>query len=135
MAEVLLITVLVVALFYVFFIRPTRSEQSKRERDLNALRIGDTVLTRGGLIATVVAVETPDDGPMLLSLELAEGVVVQARTEAVAERIAEVEEDETDDEYDDEDDDEEDWDADDADEEPVEGGVTSARPDSTDSER
>ena len=132
MAEVLLITVLVVALFYVFFIRPTRSEQRKRERDLNDLRIGDTVLTRGGLIATVVAVETPDDGPMLLSLELADGVVVQARTEAVTERIAEVDVDE--DETDDEDDDEEDWDADDADEEPVEGAVTSARPDSTDSE-
>ncbi len=105
MAEVLLITALVVGLFYFLFIRPTRREQSRRTRDLNALRIGDEVLTRGGLIATVISVETPEDGPMILSLELADGVVVRARTEAVEERLTSAEErlgDEDDDALDDE---------------------------------
>ena len=58
MTEVILITLLVVALFYLFFIRPTRSEERRRQRDLNELRVGDTVLTRGGLIAEVEGVET-----------------------------------------------------------------------------
>lgn len=84
MAEVLLITALVVGLFFFLFIRPTRREQAQRRRDLNALRIGDEVLTTGGLIGTVTAVETQPDGPMVLSLELAEGVIVRARTEAIA---------------------------------------------------
>ena len=46
MTEVILITLLVVALFYIFFIRPTRTEERRRQRDLNELQVGDTVLTR-----------------------------------------------------------------------------------------
>ena len=87
MAEVLIITGLVVALFYIFFIRPARTEQSRRQRDLNDLRIGDEVLTVGGLIATVVAVETSAIGPLVLHLELADDVVVRAKTEAIAYRL------------------------------------------------
>ena len=87
MTEVILITLLVVALFYLFFIRPTRSEERRRQRDLNELRVGDTVLTRGGLIAEVEGVETPEDGPMVVLLRLSENVVVRARTAAVEERI------------------------------------------------
>lgn len=88
MTEVILITVLVVAAFYLFFIRPTRTEERRRQRDLNDLRVGDTVLTRGGLIAEVAGVETPEDGPMIVLLRLAEGVEVKARTAAIAERLA-----------------------------------------------
>ena len=91
MAEVLLITFLVVGLFYFLFIRPTRREESRRKQDLNALRIGDEVLTRGGLIATVMTVDTPEDGPMVLGLRLADGVVVRARTEAIQELLVSVE--------------------------------------------
>ena len=87
MAEVILITVLVVLLFFIFFVRPARSEQRRRRRDLNALRVGDEVLTTGGLIGTVEAVETPPDGPMVLYLRLGDEVVVRARTSAVAELI------------------------------------------------
>lgn len=98
MAEVLLITALVVGLFFFLFIRPTRREQALRRRDLNALRIGDEVLTSGGLIGTVTAVETQPDGPMILALELADGVVVRARTEAIAQILRPVDEIELDDE-------------------------------------
>ncbi len=87
MAEVLLITALVVALFFLFFIRPARSEERRRQRDLNDLQVGDTVLTRGGLIARVDGVETPEDGPMVLLLRFSDSVVVRARTGAIAERI------------------------------------------------
>ncbi len=93
MTEVILITVLVVAAFYLFFIRPTRSEERRRQRDLNDLRVGDTVLTRGGLIAEVAGVETPEDGPMIVLLRLAEGVEVRARTAAIAERLSTPEDD------------------------------------------
>ena len=88
MTEVILITVLVVAAFYLFFIRPTRSEERRRQQDLTELGFGDTVLTRGGLIAEVVDVETPEGGPQIILLKLADGVVVRARTAAIAERIA-----------------------------------------------
>lgn len=98
MAEVLLITALVVGLFFFLFIRPTRREQAQRRRDLNALRIGDEVLTTGGLIGIVTAVETQPDGPMILSLELADGVVVRARTEAIAQILRPVDVIELDDE-------------------------------------
>lgn len=93
MTEVILITVLVVAAFYLFFIRPTRTEERRRQRDLNDLRVGDTVLTRGGLIAEVAGVETPEDGPMIVLLRLAEGVEVRARTAAIAERLSTPEDD------------------------------------------
>ncbi len=87
MAEVILITVLVVLLFFIFFVRPARSEQRRRRRDLNALRVGDEILTTGGFIATVDAVETPPDGPMILYLRLGDEFVVRARSSAVAELI------------------------------------------------
>ena len=87
MAEVLLITVLVLLLFFMLFIRPTRKEQQRRRRDLNELRVGDEVLTTGGLLATVEGVETPGDGPMILRLRLADGVVVRAHTSAITERL------------------------------------------------
>ena len=107
MAEVLLITALVVGLFYFLFIRPTRREQSRRRRDLNALRIGDEVLTTGGLIGKVTAVETQSAGPMILALELADGVIVRAHTEAIARILRSVDEidpqDELDGDCDDED--------------------------------
>ena len=97
MTEVILITVLVVAAFYLFFIRPTRSEERRRQQDLTELSFGDTVLTRGGLIAEVVDVETPEGGPQIILLKLADGVVVRARTAAIAERIAAAADDESDD--------------------------------------
>ena len=87
MAEVLLITALVLALFFIFFIRPARQVQGRRRRDLNELRIGDEVLTTGGIIAIVDAVETPPRGPMILHLELDDGVVVRARTSAIDQRL------------------------------------------------
>ncbi|PZC49950.1 MAG: Preprotein translocase subunit YajC [Chloroflexi bacterium] len=87
MAEVLLITALVLALFFIFFVRPARQVQGRRRRDLNELRIGDEVLTTGGIIAIVVAVETPPTGPMLLQLEIDDGVIVHARTSAIEERL------------------------------------------------
>ena len=87
MAEVLAITGLVLILFFIFFIRPTRAEERRRRTDLNELSIGDEVLTRGGLIAIVTAVETPAGSPMLLHLRIAEGVVVRARTDAIALRL------------------------------------------------
>lgn len=97
MTEVILITVLVVAAFYLFFIRPTRSEERRRQQDLTELSFGDTVLTRGGLIAEVVDVETPEGGPQIILLKLADGVVVRARTAAIAERIEAAGDDESDD--------------------------------------
>ena len=99
MTEVILITVLVVALFYIFFVRPARSEQQKRQEQLTELRIGDMVLTRGGLIAEVAGVETPDDAPMEILLRLSPELVVRARTTAIEEVIeaAVADEDELDD--------------------------------------
>ena len=87
MPSVLIITGLVLLLFFIMFIRPARAEQRRRQRDLNALRIGDEVLTSGGLLAVVLDVRTPPDGHMVIDLQIADDVVVRARTEAIAERL------------------------------------------------
>ncbi|MEE9278167.1 MAG: preprotein translocase subunit YajC [Dehalococcoidia bacterium] len=100
MFEVLGSAGLVLLLFYFLFIRPTRSEQRRRRNDLNALRVGDEVLTTGGLIATVTDVETPANGPMILHLKIADGVVVKAQTAAIAERLRAGDVDEEEDEWD-----------------------------------
>ena len=79
--------VAVLAAFYLMFLRPIQKDQEKHRQQIRDLRPGDEVLTTGGLLAMVEGVETPSDGPMVLHLRLAEGVVVRAHTSAIAERL------------------------------------------------
>src|SRR5262249_21365378 len=93
--------VILVAAFYFLIVRPQRRNAMIRRQLLNAVEVGDEIVTTGGVYGTVVAIE--DD---TLEIEIAPDVVVKLARGAVGARITP--ESEYDDEEDDEDDDEDD---------------------------
>jgi preprotein translocase subunit YajC len=81
--EVLLALIAVVAAFYFILMRPVIQHQRKRRADISALTVGDEVLTSGGFFATVKSIATTDDGPMIIELEAAPGIVLRATPAAI----------------------------------------------------
>jgi preprotein translocase subunit YajC len=81
--EVFIPLVAVVVAFYFILLRPQIEQQKRRRSDISSLKVGDEVLTSGGLYATVREIRTSDAGPMLLLLEVAPGVVVRATPNAI----------------------------------------------------
>ena len=89
LAEISFIIILaIMAAFYLMFIRPARQEQRKLEDTIRDLHVGDEVITMAGFYATVKAIETPEDGPIQLTLDLGNGLEVRAVTSAIAKRVA-----------------------------------------------
>jgi preprotein translocase subunit YajC len=74
-------------LFYFAFYRPLQQERRRQRQTLQSLRVGDRVLTQGGLIATVKEVVVPEEGPTQVVLELAPGVEVTALATAIVQRL------------------------------------------------
>ena len=91
MWSVIFYTVLAVAAFYFILLQPVLKQQKNRKKAVQELLIGDEVVTTGGLIALVVDVITPPDGPTQLILEIADGVRVRAMTDAVERRLTTLE--------------------------------------------
>lgn len=85
MLEIILVPLIVVVAFYVILLRPVINQQKRRKRDLTSMAVGDEVLTAGGFYALVRDIQTTDDGPMEILLEVADGVVVRGTTEAILE--------------------------------------------------
>ena len=80
--------VAIAALFYFAFLRPVHQHQRKQREELASLRVGDEVLTQGGLIAVIKEVRVPEEaGPTELVLDLG-GVEVRAFASAVVQRLA-----------------------------------------------
>lgn len=82
--EFLLVLIAVVAAFYFILLRPVMEQQRRHRKDISHLEVGDEVLTTGGFYATVVEINTFEDGPMEILLEAAPGVVLRGTTEAVS---------------------------------------------------
>jgi preprotein translocase subunit YajC len=74
--------VILVAAFYFLIVRPQRRNAMIRRQLLNAVEVGDEIVTTGGVYGTVVAIE--DD---TLDVEIAPGVVVKLARGAVGARI------------------------------------------------
>ncbi len=91
MWSVIFYTVLAVAAFYFILLQPVLKQQKERKKAVASLRIGDEVLTTGGIIAEVVDVVSLPDRPTELILEIAPGVRVRALTEAVERRLSTLE--------------------------------------------
>ena len=91
MWSVISYTVLAVAAFYFILLQPVLKQQKARRKAVESLRIGDEVLTTGGLIAEVVDVVSLPDRPTELILELAPGVRVRALTDAIERRLSTLE--------------------------------------------
>jgi preprotein translocase subunit YajC len=78
------------AAFYFILLQPVLKQNKRTKRDISRLRVGDEILTTGGLIATVKEIIQPADGPTELRLELAPGIEVRALVAAVQQRLTEV---------------------------------------------
>jgi preprotein translocase subunit YajC len=79
--------VVIAALFYFAFLRPVLQDQKKHRQVLEHLRVGDEVVTQGGLIATVKEVRVPEErGPTELILDLG-GLEVRAVAGAIVRRL------------------------------------------------
>jgi preprotein translocase subunit YajC len=81
--EFVLLPLGIVLLFYFILLRPVLNQQKKHRRDISALEVGDEVLTTGGLLAVVREINTREDAPLELVLELAPSVCVRALAGAV----------------------------------------------------
>ena len=96
---ILIYLVILVAAFYFLIVRPQRRNAMIRRQLLNAVQVGDEIVTTGGVYGTVVAID--DD---TLDVEIAPGVVVKLARGAVGARITPESEYDDDEEYEDEDD-------------------------------
>jgi preprotein translocase subunit YajC len=82
----------IAVLFYFAFLRPVQQDQKRQRKVLQDLRVGDEVLTQGGLIARIKEVRIPEEsGPAELVLDLG-GVEVRAVASAIAQRLGPVRE-------------------------------------------
>jgi preprotein translocase subunit YajC len=65
--------VLIFVVFYFLLIRPQQRKAKDHRTTLDAIRRGDRVVTGGGIIGTVVRVDSPDE----VSVDIADGVRVR----------------------------------------------------------
>ena len=81
--EFVLLPLAIVALFYVILLRPVISAQKKHKQNIARLDVGDEVLTTGGFYAIVNAIESQEDGPPLILLEVANGIEIEGTPAAI----------------------------------------------------
>jgi preprotein translocase subunit YajC len=75
----LILILIVLLVMWMFMIRPQRRRQQAQQAMLDNLRIGDEILTAGGLYATVSGVQDDE-----ITVELAPGVDVRVAKRAIA---------------------------------------------------
>lgn len=71
--------VVIFAIFYFLMIRPQQKQQKKHREMLGALKKGDKVVTRGGIMGTVYGI-----AENIVTLEVAENVRVKITRDAVS---------------------------------------------------
>jgi preprotein translocase subunit YajC len=79
----LLIIVLLFGAMYFLMIRPQRAKVAAQQRLLNAVEVGDEVLTVGGIYGIVQELEPDEDGGDLI-VEIADGIHVRIARKALA---------------------------------------------------
>lgn len=93
LAEISFIIMLaVMAVFYLMFIRPARKEQDRQENTIRDLREGDEVETTSGFIGVVTKIDTPEEGPVHITLDFGNGFEIRALTTSVLRRLSSAEE-------------------------------------------
>ncbi len=75
----LLPLVVIFAIFYFLMIRPQQKQQKKHKEMLVALKKGDKVLTRGGMMGTVYAI-----ADNIITLEVADNIKIKFSRESIA---------------------------------------------------
>jgi preprotein translocase subunit YajC len=74
---------LMFAVFYFLLIRPQQKKQRRHQDMLKALKVGDRVITSGGLCGTIV-----EGGDALVKLEIADRVRVEVGRTYIAGRLS-----------------------------------------------
>jgi preprotein translocase subunit YajC len=103
----LLIIVLLFGAMYFLMIRPQRAKAQAQARLLNAVEVGDEILTVGGVYGIVQEIEPDEDGGDLV-VEIAEGIHVRIARKGLATVVKPEDDDEEDAEDVDEDDEDDD---------------------------
>jgi preprotein translocase subunit YajC len=83
--EFVLLPLAIVLLFYFILLKPQLASQKKHRDNIANLELGDEVLTTGGFFAIVLEIETQDQGPPVIMLEVAPGVELEGTPIAIAE--------------------------------------------------
>jgi preprotein translocase subunit YajC len=83
--DILIVLIAVLAAFYFILMKPVINQQKRQRQDISSLGVGDEVLTTAGFYATVVEINTQEDGPMEILLEVAPGVILRGTTLAIQE--------------------------------------------------
>lgn len=85
-----MVAVLVIlVLFWFTLVQPTRRQIQRHKSEIASLQVGDRVVTTSGFLATVHDIQTPEQGPVEITLDLGNGLLVRALPSAVAERLKE----------------------------------------------
>tara|TARA_B100001750_G_C15282664_1_gene483230 strand:+ start:468 stop:779 length:312 start_codon:yes stop_codon:yes gene_type:complete len=58
----------IIIICYALIIRPQKLKQKKREDEIDSLKIGDKILTRGGLLGKIINFEGKNDENVLIEL-------------------------------------------------------------------
>ena len=91
--QFLIVMVLLLVVMYVLMIRPQRKRQQEQQLMIEGARVGDDVLTTGGIYGTIERVEGDD-----LVVEIADGLTVHMTRRGIAAVLPPEEEEEVSDE-------------------------------------
>lgn len=78
---------LLFVLFYFLILRPQQKRNRQRQQMLKELKRGDSVITNGGIYATITEMGSSENDP--ITLEIAKGVMVKATLSSVASKAEE----------------------------------------------
>ena len=74
--------VILVGAFYFLIVRPQRRQSMIRRQLLNAVDVGDEIITSGGIYGTVISIDEDS-----LEVLIAEGIVIKLARGAVAAKV------------------------------------------------
>lgn len=83
--DILIVLIAVLTAFYFILLRPVIKQQRQQRRDISSLEVGDEVLTTGGFYALVQEINTHEDRPMEIIMEISPGVALRGTTMAIQE--------------------------------------------------
>ena len=76
--------VLLGGVFYFLLLRPNRTRQRQQQTLLESLKVGDEVMTAGGIFGTLKAIDEEDD---TVTVEIAPGTEVRMLRRGIAQRL------------------------------------------------
>jgi preprotein translocase subunit YajC len=76
--------VLLGGVFYFLLLRPNRTRQRQQQGLLESLKVGDEVMTAGGIFGTLKDIDDEDD---TVTVEIAPGTEVRMLRRAIAQRV------------------------------------------------